>query len=193
MRGLAPVKRWARISEYYAAALGADAGYTGVLTHNPMEAAQLAGFKTHWLRREPYTLGELAEFIPFRWRRPKPSRTAAGRNMDVFATACAGRARRRISAWRSSSRPTRSRRLRGSPGPAGSRRHREERGALPPPVDQARALLLEGPADGLGPGAGHPVRQGSPQADAGPGPGHRPGRRIRPVHALHSSGVWATP
>ena len=85
MRGLAPVKRWARISEYYAAALGADAGYTGVLTHNPMEAAQLAGFKTHWLRREPYTLGELAEFIPFRWRRPKPSRTAAGRNMDVFA------------------------------------------------------------------------------------------------------------
>ena len=81
----APLKLYGRISEYYAALLSADAGYTGVLTHNPMKAAQPAGFETHWLRREPYTLGELAEFIPFRWRRPKPSRTAAGRNCDVFA------------------------------------------------------------------------------------------------------------
>ena len=80
----APLKRYARISEYYAAAVGADAGYTAVLTHNPMEDAQLPGFETHWLRREPYTLGELAEYIPFGWRRPKPSRTAAGRNCDVF-------------------------------------------------------------------------------------------------------------
>ena len=46
-----------------------DAGYTGILTHNPMEDAQLPGFKTHWLRREPYTLGELGDYIPFRWRR----------------------------------------------------------------------------------------------------------------------------
>ena len=81
----APLKKYGRISEYYAAAVGADAGYTGVLTHNPMEAAQLAGFQTHWLRREPYTLDELAEFVPFGWRRPKVSRTAAGRNCDVFA------------------------------------------------------------------------------------------------------------
>ena len=80
----APLKRYARISEYYAAVLGADAGYTGVLTHNPMEDAQLAGFTTHWLRREPYTLGELGDFIPFRWRWPNPSRTAAGRNCDLF-------------------------------------------------------------------------------------------------------------
>lgn len=81
----APLKLYGRISEYYAARLGADAGYTGVLTHNPMKAAQLAAFRTHWLRREPYTLGELAEFVPFRWRRPKPSRTAVGRNCDIFA------------------------------------------------------------------------------------------------------------
>ena len=80
----APLKLFTRISEYYAARLDADAGYTGVLTHNPMEDAQLAGFVTHWLRRPPYGLGELAEFIPFRWRRPKPSRTAVGRNCDVF-------------------------------------------------------------------------------------------------------------
>ena len=81
----APLKLYGRISEYYAARLAADAGYTGVLTHNPMKDAQPSGFQTHWLRREPYTLGELAEFIPFRWRRPKLSRTAAGRNCDVFA------------------------------------------------------------------------------------------------------------
>ena len=81
----APLKRYGRVSEYYAAALGADAGYTGVLTHNPMEDAQLPGFETHWLRREPYTLNELAGFVPFGWRRPKVSRTAVGRNCDVFA------------------------------------------------------------------------------------------------------------
>ena len=81
---LAPLRRWARISEYYAAAFGADAGYTGVLTHNPMEKAQLTGFRTHWLRQDPYSLGELSDYIPFRWRKPKVSRTAAGRNCDVF-------------------------------------------------------------------------------------------------------------
>ena len=81
----APLKRYGRVSEYYAAAVGADAGYTGVLTHNPMEDAQLPGFETHWLRREPYTLDELSAFIPFGWRRPKVSRTAVGRNCDVFA------------------------------------------------------------------------------------------------------------
>ena len=81
----APLKLYGRVSEYYAVRLGADAGYTGVLTHNPMEDAQRAGFQTHWGRREPYTLGELAEFVPFRWRRPKPSQTAVGRNCDIFA------------------------------------------------------------------------------------------------------------
>ena len=80
----APLKRYARISEYYAAVLRADAGYTGVLTHNPMEDAQLAGFTTHWGRREPYPLGELAEFIPRGWRKPRASRTAVGRNCDIF-------------------------------------------------------------------------------------------------------------
>ena len=81
---LAPLRRWARLSEYYAAAFGADAGYTGVLTHNPMEDAQPPGFKTHWLRQDPYSLEELADYIPFRWRKPKVSRTAAGRNCDAF-------------------------------------------------------------------------------------------------------------
>ena len=80
----APLKMSGRISEYYAVRLGADVGYTGVLTHNPMEDAQLPGFNTHWLRREPYTLSELAEFIPFGWRKPRVAKTAAGRNCDLF-------------------------------------------------------------------------------------------------------------
>ena len=80
----APLKLFARISEYYATHLGADAGYTGVLTHNPMEDAQPPGFKTHWLREAPYSLRELADFIPYRWRRPRDSRTVVGRNCDVF-------------------------------------------------------------------------------------------------------------
>ena len=50
-----------------------------------LDDAQLPGFETHWLRREPYTLDELSAFIPFGWRRPKVSRTAVVRNGDVFA------------------------------------------------------------------------------------------------------------
>ena len=82
----APLKRYGRdLGVLRCRPRCADAGYTGVLTHNPMEDAQLPGFETHWLRREPYTLDELAGFVPFGWRRPKVSRTAVGRNCDVFA------------------------------------------------------------------------------------------------------------
>ena len=48
-----PLRALARVSEYYAAALLADAGYTGVLSHNPMSAAHGPGFVTNWLRRDP--------------------------------------------------------------------------------------------------------------------------------------------
>ena len=87
---MAPLRRYARIAEYYAQALGADRGYTGVLTHNPMAAAHGAGFKTGWGRHEPYTLDELAEVIPFGWRMPtKPAAfsTEAGRNCYLFLAA----------------------------------------------------------------------------------------------------------
>ena len=80
-----PLKLLGRISEYYAFVLQADEGYAGVLTHNPMEPAQGPDFRTHWWRREPHGLRELAEIIPFGWRKPKSAATAVGRNCDIFA------------------------------------------------------------------------------------------------------------
>ena len=88
----APLRRYARIAEYYSQVLGADRSYRGVLTHNPMAAAHGRGFKTGWGRHDPYTLDELAEVIPFGWRMPtKPAAisTEAGRNCYLFL-ACMG-------------------------------------------------------------------------------------------------------
>ena len=79
-----PLNLLARVSEYYTATLKADQGYTGVLTHNPMSKAHGPGFKTHWLRRDPYKLDELARVIPFGWRVPKIPATGIGRNNDLF-------------------------------------------------------------------------------------------------------------
>ena len=75
----------ARISEFYRQALGADLGYNGVLTHNPMRSAHRHGeFLTHWGRKQPYSLGELAEPIPKGWRLPVKPTTEAGRNCALF-------------------------------------------------------------------------------------------------------------
>ena len=79
-----PLRALARVSEYYAAALLADAGYTGVLSHNPMSAAHGPGFVTNWFRHDPYTLPELGEVIPFGWRKPTIAGTAIGRNCSMF-------------------------------------------------------------------------------------------------------------
>ena len=79
-----PLREFARIAEYYTSALKADRGYMGVLTHNPMSKAHGPGFKTQWLRRDPYSLGELARVIPFGWKRPLVSCTDIGRNCDLF-------------------------------------------------------------------------------------------------------------
>ena len=60
----APLRLLARISEFYRHALGADPGYNGVLTHNPMRSAHRHGeFLTHWGCNRPYSLSELAEPI----------------------------------------------------------------------------------------------------------------------------------
>ena len=81
----APLRLFARISEFYRQALGADPGYNGVLTHNPMHSAHRAGeFQTHWGCTEPYSLGELAEPIPKGWRLPVKPTTEAGRNCALF-------------------------------------------------------------------------------------------------------------
>ena len=81
----APLRLFARICEFYRQALGADPGYNGVLTHNPMSAAHRHGeFQTHWGCSQPYSLSELAEPIPKGWRLPVKPTTEAGRNNSLF-------------------------------------------------------------------------------------------------------------
>ena len=79
-----PLRELARIAEFYTVALKADRGYTGIMTHNPLSKAHGPGFKTLWLRRDPYSLGELARVIPFGWRKPTIGVTAIGRNCSMF-------------------------------------------------------------------------------------------------------------
>ena len=75
----APLRLFARISEFYRQALGADPGYNGVLTHNPMRSAHRHGeFLTHWGCNRPYSLSELAEPIPRGWRLPVKPTTGSG-------------------------------------------------------------------------------------------------------------------
>ena len=81
----APLRLFARISEFYRQALGADPGYNGVLTHNPMRSAHRHGeFLTHWGSKRPYSLSELAEPIPKGWRLPVKPTTEVGRNAALL-------------------------------------------------------------------------------------------------------------
>ena len=74
----------ARIGEYLAAKLKADAAYSAALAHNPMSRASRGRYRTDWLREAPYPLEELAAYIPKGWRRPPEPRTAYGRNDTLF-------------------------------------------------------------------------------------------------------------
>ena len=77
----------ARVGEYMAAKLKADAAYSAVLGHNPTSRASHGRYSTDWLREEPYTLAELAEFVPKGWRRPTVQpMTVHGRNDLLFKT-----------------------------------------------------------------------------------------------------------
>ena len=81
----APLRLFARISEFYRQALGADSAYNGVLTHNPLQETHGAGkFQTHWGCNRPYSLSELAEPIPRHWHVPTKPTTEAGRNCSLF-------------------------------------------------------------------------------------------------------------
>ena len=79
-----PLQLAARISEYYRATLGADPGYTGVLSSNPVHADYL----TSYPRADPYALEVLARAIPKGWRRPVLPTTSEGRNCSLFAALC---------------------------------------------------------------------------------------------------------
>ena len=81
----APLRKLARVSEFYRQTLEADPGYTQCLTHNPIEESHKVGeFRTHWGHRCGYSLDELAEPIPRGWRLPARSTTEAGRNCSLF-------------------------------------------------------------------------------------------------------------
>ena len=81
-----PRRSLGRVAEYLAWATGADPGYVGVLAANP----EHTDYRSHYGRRDPYELRELASFIPDGWRVPAPQelRTEAGRNCYVFLDGC---------------------------------------------------------------------------------------------------------
>ena len=75
----------ARVGEYMAAELKADAAYSAVLGHNPIGQASHGRYTTDWLREEPYSLAELVAFVPKGWRRPiLQPQTMYGRNCTLF-------------------------------------------------------------------------------------------------------------
>ena len=79
-----PLRLLSRAAEYMAQKVEADPGYGRVLSHNPMTPEPSQRLQTDWRRRQPYSLQELAEIVPFGWRRPAVARTEAGRNYDMF-------------------------------------------------------------------------------------------------------------
>ena len=97
--------RWRqRIAEFYRMVYGADSGYAGVLTHNPVHPK----WDVTWWREEPWTLPELAEVIPRaggsrasrRRRRAATSRCSTLR----YAGSVARRIGRRARTWATSTR-----------------------------------------------------------------------------------------
>lgn len=83
-----PLKHAARCSEWMAETLNADQTYRSVLTHNPAAGQWM----TSWHRKRPYTLAEIADYIPRGWRQApaqrQAPRTAFGRNCLLFEAAC---------------------------------------------------------------------------------------------------------
>ena len=85
----APLLKLSRIANYYTAVAG-DRGYNGVLTRNPLPEPDLFT-TTDWLREAPFSLEELADWIPKGWRSPPPPPSSIGRNVTMFrALSCAG-------------------------------------------------------------------------------------------------------
>lgn len=77
-----PQAALARVYEYYTQELGADPGYTRVLTHNPVHPR----WRTEWGHQGGYSLAELGQFIPSGWRMPRLDKRLSieGRNTGLF-------------------------------------------------------------------------------------------------------------
>ena len=76
-----PLRYLSLIADRLSAHLGADPGYQGVITRNPINPGP--GCYVHWARMLPYTLRELDAALPK--GAPPPNRqTGIGRNCDLF-------------------------------------------------------------------------------------------------------------
>ena len=76
-----PLSYLAHVADRLSDHLGADPGYTGLITRNPINPG--ANCFTHWGRMLPYTLRELDTALP-KGKLPKRRLTGIGRNCDLF-------------------------------------------------------------------------------------------------------------
>ena len=77
----APLSYLAHVADRLAHHLGADPGYTGLITRNPINPGPEC--YTHWGRMFPYTIGELDKLLP-KGKPPSRRLTGIGRNCDLF-------------------------------------------------------------------------------------------------------------
>ena len=77
----APLSYLAHVADRLAHHLGADPGYTGLITRNPINPGPEC--YTHWGRMFPYTIGELDKMLP-KSKPPSRRQTGIGRNCDLF-------------------------------------------------------------------------------------------------------------
>ena len=77
----APLRYLAHVADRLSHHLGADPGYTGLITRNPVNPGPECF--THWSRMFPYTLGELDKLLP-KGKPPSRRLTGIGRNCDLF-------------------------------------------------------------------------------------------------------------
>ena len=80
-----PLMLFQRVADYFTSVTGADPGYVGVLTCNPMAAAD-PNTVTTWGRRNPFSLQQLADVIPPGWQAPRVALSGVGRNVDMFVS-----------------------------------------------------------------------------------------------------------
>ena len=76
-----PLRYLAHVADRLSYHLGADPGYQGLITRNPVNPGP--GVYTHWGRMLPYTLRELDRLLP-KGKPPPRRQTGIGRNCDLF-------------------------------------------------------------------------------------------------------------
>ena len=76
-----PLAYLAHVADRLSHHLGADPGYTGLITRNPINPGPECF--THWGRMFPYTLSELDKLLP-KGKPPSRRQTGIGRNCDLF-------------------------------------------------------------------------------------------------------------